>query len=383
MLYAGNTNAGQYISLQQNTGTKSVHGSEFENFTDCYQIDIDIKEEKNVRIDYFVDLGPNDDIGICEVDQNGGWNEIFYTCGPLYQSGTVISSNNTGKIVFLINRWSANNGTGTGFDIKYGPDNSLVSNTGLYVGGDTYFSNGCRVSGNLFSYNNTYTYGHNICFANTGLGTSSPATRLHVIANSALGNSAGNTATITRLQGSANTNYIYVNDYLLRETAGEDWTTASYIRGIGVDYSFLTPTTLRSWIKQNPHAEKIDFGSSGATFMSVGSTVQIGSTNTAGNLIVNGKITATEVNVKSDVWADYVFDKNYKLRDLKEVDQYIQDNGHLPEIPSTAEVKEKGVNLVEVQTKLLQKVEEMTLYILAQEKKISQLEEKVQQLSGK
>ncbi len=110
--------------------------------------------------------------------------------------------------------------------------------------------------------------------------------------------------------------------------------------------------------------------------------VQIGTTNTTGNLIVNGNINATEVNVKSDVWSDFVFDKDYKLRDLKEVDQFIQDNGHLPEIPSAAEVKEKGVNIVEVQAKLLQKVEEMTLYLLAQEKKMKAMQARIDKLEN-
>ncbi len=91
------------------------------------------------------------------------------------------------------------------------------------------------------------------------------------------------------------------------------------------------------------------------------------------NLDVKGTICADEVLVKTVDWADFVFDKDYKLRDLKEVDQYIQEHGRLPEIPSTAEVKEKGVNIVEVQAKLLQKLEELTLYTIQLKKEIEQL----------
>ncbi len=117
-------------------------------------------------------------------------------------------------------------------------------------------------------------------------------------------------------------------------------------------------------------------------FLSVANNglVRIGSENSDGNLQVKGTITAKEVTVKDPVWADFVFDKNYKLRDLKEVDQYIQDNGHLPDIPSEAEVKEKGVNLVEVQAKLLQKLEEITLYAIEQNKKIEQQNTKMNRL---
>ncbi len=97
-------------------------------------------------------------------------------------------------------------------------------------------------------------------------------------------------------------------------------------------------------------------------------------------LDVNGTIRAKEVIVTDTGWADFVFDKDYKLRDLKEVDRYIQENGHLPDIPSAAEVKEKGVNLVEVQAKLLQKVEEMTRYILEQQKEIESLKATVKEL---
>ncbi len=111
--------------------------------------------------------------------------------------------------------------------------------------------------------------------------------------------------------------------------------------------------------------------------------VGIGVTSPQHKLDVKGTICADEVLVKKVDWADFVFEKNYKLRDLKEVEQYIQEHGRLPEISSSAEVKEKGVNLVEVQAKLLQKLEETTLYLIAQEKKISMLEQEVHRLKNK
>ncbi len=118
------------------------------------------------------------------------------------------------------------------------------------------------------------------------------------------------------------------------------------------------------------------------SFLSVANNglVRIGSENSDGNLQVKGTITANEITVKNPVWADFVFEKNYKLRDLKEVEQYIQENGCLPEIPSASEVKEKGVNLVEVQAKLLQKLEEITLYAIEQNKKIEQQSMKMAQM---
>jgi hypothetical protein len=95
-------------------------------------------------------------------------------------------------------------------------------------------------------------------------------------------------------------------------------------------------------------------------------------------LIVNGAIGTTEVYVKaSSPWPDYVFGKGYKLLPLKELDHYIEQNKHLPNMPSAEDVKKTGsVNLGEMNGKLLEKVEELTLYIISLEKRISELEKK-------
>ena len=82
-------------------------------------------------------------------------------------------------------------------------------------------------------------------------------------------------------------------------------------------------------------------------------------------------------------WADFVFDKNYKLRTLSEVSQYIKLNKHLPDVPSTADVNKDGIDLAQTQAILLQKVEELTLYVIEQNKKINLLEKKVKNLSKK
>ena len=92
-------------------------------------------------------------------------------------------------------------------------------------------------------------------------------------------------------------------------------------------------------------------------------------------LTVNGTIHAKEVKIDLNTdLADYVFDENYKLMPLKQVEQYVKTNNHLPEIPSAAEVKDKGMNMGEMQNKLLQKIEELTLYVIEQQKRIEQLE---------
>jgi hypothetical protein len=105
--------------------------------------------------------------------------------------------------------------------------------------------------------------------------------------------------------------------------------------------------------------------------------VGIGTSNPANKLDVKGVIRAMEVKVETG-WADFVFNDDYHLKPLSEVNTFIKENKHLPEIPSASEIeKNDGVNLGEMQVKLLQKIEELTLYIIQQEKRINELEEKV------
>jgi hypothetical protein len=93
-----------------------------------------------------------------------------------------------------------------------------------------------------------------------------------------------------------------------------------------------------------------------------------------GNFDVNGKIHTKEVKVDLIGWSDFVFENNYNLPTLKEVENHIKEKGHLKDIPSAKEVAENGIFLGEMDSKLLQKIEELTLYTIAQEKKIKELE---------
>jgi hypothetical protein len=68
---------------------------------------------------------------------------------------------------------------------------------------------------------------------------------------------------------------------------------------------------------------------------------------------------------------DYVFDPGYKLRDIDELERYIAEERHLPDIPSAMEIKDKGLNISEFQLKLLEKIEELTLYTVQQAKAIA------------
>ncbi|WP_285060267.1 hypothetical protein [Pedobacter ginsengisoli] len=108
--------------------------------------------------------------------------------------------------------------------------------------------------------------------------------------------------------------------------------------------------------------------------------VGIGTTTPAEKLSVKGKIRAQEVKVEMANWADFVFAKDFKLPTLKETEKHIQEKGHLPGIPSAAEVEKNGIELGDMNKKLLQKIEELTLYLIEQEKKIQTLNNQVENL---
>jgi len=84
--------------------------------------------------------------------------------------------------------------------------------------------------------------------------------------------------------------------------------------------------------------------------------------------------------ISNNSWYDHVFEPNYPLRPLSELEQYINQNYRLPEIPSAKEVEENGIDLGDMQSKLLLKIEELTLYILQQEKQMKELEKQVEEL---
>lgn len=108
-----------------------------------------------------------------------------------------------------------------------------------------------------------------------------------------------------------------------------------------------------------------------------GGKVGIGTEHPDKELTVNGMVHTSEVLV-SAVGADFVFEDDYKLRTLEEVENYINENKHLPEIASAMEMKQNGVELGDMGTKLLQKIEELTLYAIELKKKNKELSEKIE-----
>jgi len=114
-----------------------------------------------------------------------------------------------------------------------------------------------------------------------------------------------------------------------------------------------------------------------AVFIASGTNnVGIGTDNPTYKLSVNGNIRSKEVVVESG-WADYVFEKSYSLRPIAELERFISENKHLPNIPTAKEIEEKGLNLGDLQKKMMEKIEELTLYIIQQQKEIDVLKKAI------
>ncbi len=100
---------------------------------------------------------------------------------------------------------------------------------------------------------------------------------------------------------------------------------------------------------------------------------------------VNGKIICTEAKVQlNSAWPDYVFKSDYKLPTLSELEKFISTNRHLPNMPSATEVeKEKGFELGDMQKRLLEKIEELTLYLIQLKNENEQMKKRFDALEQK
>jgi|GEM_PF-881631 len=117
-----------------------------------------------------------------------------------------------------------------------------------------------------------------------------------------------------------------------------------------------------------------------------GKTFSVGTTATPSEYVmaVGGDMITTELTIKKiDNWPDYVFDKTYDLKPIEQVSDYINENKHLPEVPSVQEVEENGVKQGEMNAILLKKIEELTLYIIELKKENEEIKQMIKGQEGK
>lgn len=114
----------------------------------------------------------------------------------------------------------------------------------------------------------------------------------------------------------------------------------------------------------------------------LGGNVGIGTSNPTYKLSVNGTIRSKELIVETG-WADFVFDRSYRLRPLAEVEQFIKTHHHLPDMASAGEISQQGMPIAETTTRMMQKIEELTLYVIAQQKQLVMQQRQIRQLKAR
>jgi hypothetical protein len=217
---------------------------------------------------------------------------------------------------------------------------------------------------------------------NVGIGTANPNAKLEVTNGGTLGTTGSNQTylLLQRASSYVNTNYFMNNLWVYRFKDGNNWTSTALHDGLSVDGSFQLPGTngdSRVWWERRPADVTQRWGDGNITHMALlGANAGTGVTTTT--LSVNGIVTSKEVNVQVNVpGPDYVFEKDYTLPSLESIKTYVDQNKHLPEVPSAKEMEANGINLSEMNMLLLKKVEELTLYVIEQQKEIDGLKSKI------
>jgi hypothetical protein len=237
-------------------------------------------------------------------------------------------------------------------------DQSTISSTnyGLF----TLFTTPTSISiDNFYSENKTVsipTQNSNFSIGTkTGIGVNVPITQLHVNGSITGGEAASTTSN--------------PNGIIQLSTEG-----TGVITNFGINAN-VTPQYF--WI-QPRYLNQANFYNTALN--PNGGNVGIGTTTPTEKLSVNGNIKAKKLIVSQAGWPDYVFSKNYKLKPLSEVDQFIKTNKHLPDMPSAKDVKNKGLDVGNAQSLLVRKIEELTLYIIKQDKKVEEMQNQINQL---
>ncbi|AUP78825.1 tail fiber protein [Flavivirga eckloniae] len=212
-----------------------------------------------------------------------------------------------------------------------------------------------------------------------GIGTANPYQKLHV--NGAIGIGLLNGTYIEGFK----INYVDggsgTTTFMSSRWGGDIYFKRSSSEGERTQFSFGGANEHYMGLYNSNNQVKVLFRSGGNSYIN-GGNVGIGTTAPDMKLAVKGKIHAEEVKIDLNVPApDYVFKEGYNLISIKELEKFIEENSHLPEMPSAKEFEENGIMQAEMDMNLLKKIEELTLYTIEQQKKIESLEEQVSKVN--
>ena len=278
------------------------------------------------------------------------FSSVFHLAHAQWTNGTNISNTNSGNVGI---------GTAGPFKHLHVQGGNIVATTTDFNAsgtGSALFLGQDGTTGNVYSLvqaavngpNSPGTLALNPSGGFIGVGTTSPYKHLHVLG----GNMAIST---TDFNASGTGSALFL---------GQDGTTGNV-------YSFVQAAI------NGPNSPGI------LSLNPSGGSIAIGTTDPKGyKLAVNGNAIATSMTVKLySAWPDYVFKKDYQLPSLAEVKTYIDQNQHLPEMPSAQEIAKDGLNLGEMNKLLMKKVEELTLYLIEQSKRIDEQQKQINKLS--
>ena len=282
---------------------------------------------------------------------------LIFNISLLFAQLDDTSSTNNGAMIF---------GDGTGTLYQFAGDQRGTDTTNQSQGGFGILSGSHQISPIVWMYGNTNRNAFQVRKKGYNSTVQNGSTLFHV---GATGN-VGIGTTTPREKFQIGSSYTF-------HDGGHKVIGFMYAPSGGVD---LDVTKYAAELRFDPNSGDLRIGTSSAinntptTRLTIGKNgnTGIGTTDTKGfRLGVKGKIAAEEVKVAIyNNWSDFVFENEYNLPSLKEVEKHINEKGHLKDIPSASEVAKNGIFLGDMNAKLLQKIEELTLYTIQQQKEL-------------
>ncbi|HTE28066.1 hypothetical protein [Flavitalea sp.] len=202
---------------------------------------------------------------------------------------------------------------------------------------------------------------------NLGIGVLTPSAKFHTNGTLRFQGLANNNTLDQILVTDANGNVSYRSVSTIGGSSSASWSfggsTVAALKTFGTVDNYDLPVITNN-------IERMRISSTGAVLIGTNAR-PTGSPTTGAMLAIKGHIYAEKLKVTLTTgWADYVFDEEYKLRPLTEVESFVKQHHHLPEVPSAVEVEKNGIDVGDNQTILLKKIEELTLYLIEQNKKL-------------